>query len=309
MEPAGLEFLTPETEAVGEDIPHYCDLLLCRVSGHALEDDPFLAFDSPSGESEAKLDVCLYLSCVERGVEKPELYCSLCEESVEVNSVVPGLVVMLMVNSVVVAVIGGAVPDHFEAVLIEVPVFLHCYQEILIEPFAPAVSTGSDLEAFIYKILTGYHKVHEPFEGSGGVVCSVYVDMDSAAAVGFCSGLSESPYHILEGFDIIIGKLRGYELGCLRASATDRCITLAFPHPAFVIDNVVVIVSVLTACVMAVKNLSDYALCLCSGNVVHLDFNSECLLLDHLVHHVLILLKIRETLDFTGFVLLLLSVY
>ena len=190
-----------ETQAVLQYPEHQLSFLFLRKLCSALEEQAacrLFCFNGPGAHGQAELDVCLNLSGVGSAVEQPEFHSTFCKKSVEVDSMVPGDVIMGSIVCTGVPVIQAAVPDALHAVFRSHVVMLHGREKILIHFFAePAGTVGADVQGFIEQILSADRKIHQALEAVHGVPGSIHMYVDSAGTVCLSSVLPEKPDNLL----------------------------------------------------------------------------------------------------------------
>ena len=112
MQPGGLEFRASHAQTLGQHPEHEVVFLLLGVPGNGFEVEiVVVTVDSPCAHCQAELDVGFDAAGVSGSVEQPELHGALCEECMEVDSVIPGAVVVGGIHAAIVSVIRHAVPD------------------------------------------------------------------------------------------------------------------------------------------------------------------------------------------------------
>lgn len=122
MQASGLEFVTLHAKALNKYALHQSGFLLLRVGSAGLEVKILtLGFDSPCAHCKAELNIGFNLACMSSTVEQAEFHGAFREESVEVDSVVTGFIVMLMVNCAGVGMTSDyvlrGIPDSLQLVL------------------------------------------------------------------------------------------------------------------------------------------------------------------------------------------------
>ena len=127
------------------------------------------------------------------------------------------------------------------------------------------------------------HDVHKVADGLCGVVAFANVNVDSASAAwaALCACLSEQPDDFLQGFDVVVGEDRGDQFAFFCVRSVDAHVPLEFPNPALLVLASPAVISVLAGGVPCSGSevLSDLSRRFFSGDVVHLDFNSDGLVL------------------------------
>ena len=240
---------------------------------------------------QAKLDHRLEVTRVEpvllavcRGIklEKPEFNRVLREGRVEVEHVVPAVVVV--VASSVLAML-AFVPDirklaHGRGFL---PVDL--FQESGVHrPAVSALPPGIHLDGFGNLALMARHDVHQVADGLGRVPLGPDVDVDSAAPSGVAlhPGFPEGPHQPLQKLHVLVGQDRRDHFAFLVIRAADAYIPLELPFPALGIPGAPGHVAVPMRGVFAPaspKVGGGFLGSLLAGDVVALNLNPECLVL------------------------------
>ena len=141
---------------------------------------------------------------MKRAVEKSELDCTFCEKSMEIHTMVSCGIVMLMVYAPTVTVVCTAVPDFLCFFVREVLVLFHCIKECFVKLVTPAVFTITDFKSLIDQILPSCHEVYQSSERCRCVIGSVNMDVNTTAAMGFCSVLAKLSYNDLQELNVFI---------------------------------------------------------------------------------------------------------
>ena len=127
------------------------------------------------------------------------------------------------------------------------------------------------------------HDIDQVSDSLCSVVAFANVNVYSASAAWttLCSRLAEQPNDILQGFDVVVGENRGDQFAFFCVRSVDTHIPLEFPNPALLVFASPAVISVLAGCVPCSGSevLSDLSCRLFSGDVVHLDLNSDGLVL------------------------------
>lgn len=88
MQPGGLEFRASHAQTLCKHSHHQIVLLLLGVPADGLEVKVVVVtVDSPCAHCQAELNVCFDAPGVGGSVEQPELHGALCEECMEVESI------------------------------------------------------------------------------------------------------------------------------------------------------------------------------------------------------------------------------
>lgn len=142
MESAGFELFSNQSQAVPDDVDHDRYFLIRSVALHGMEHDLLFCFNGPSAESQAKLDVCLDFSCMESAVEKPEFNGTFGEVRVKVESMVPGFIVVGMIDPSTVVIVLTAVPDLLQRTSGEIFLFPDAVEQLGANRPAPLTCSG-----------------------------------------------------------------------------------------------------------------------------------------------------------------------
>lgn len=74
-------------------------------------------------------------------------------------------------------------------------VLFHCIKECFVKLVTPAVFTITDFKSLIDQILPSCHETYQSSERCRCVIGSVNMDVNTTAAMGFCSVLAELSYN------------------------------------------------------------------------------------------------------------------
>ena len=150
----------------------------------------------------------------------------------------------------------------------------------------PAILSGTpciDPDGSADLLFVRCHDVHKVADGLCGVVAFADVDVDpaSAAWAALCSCLAEQPDNLLQGFDVVVGEDRGDQFAFFCVRSVDAHIPLEFPNPALSVLASPAVISVLAGSVPCSGSevLGNLSCRFFSGDVVHLDLNSDGLVL------------------------------
>ena len=218
-------------------------------------------------------------------MEKPEFDRMFREGRVEVQHVVPAVVIM--VAPAVVTVL-ALVPNIRQLAHGLRFLFIDLLQKSGIHrPAVSALPPGIYLDGFGDLALMARHDVHQVADGLGRVPLGPDVDVDSAAPSGVAlhPGFPENPHQPLQELHVRVSQDRRDHLAFLVIRAFDAHVPLELPLPALGIPGAPGHVSVPVRSVFAPADSevgSGFLGCLLAGNVVALNLNSECL-----VFHVL----------------------
>ena len=215
-------------------------------------------------------------------LEKPKLDRRFGEGGVEVEHVVAAAVVV-MVPAVVLAVAG--VPDvckiRHGLGLSRVDLL----QESGVNRAAVAAHAAAvQLQGFRDQAFVAGHDVGEVSKALRGVALGSDVDVNSASSggVALCTCVPELSAKFLQGFNVLVGQDRCDQFAFLLVRPYDGNILLEFPLPALCVPGAPGTVAV-TACGVLVSAGSEEPCgdlcCLLAGDVVHLDLDSDGLLL------------------------------
>ncbi len=294
--PAGLELSAPEAQPLLQDVPHELPPLLRGQVPDGLEVEVgAFTVDSPGAHGEAELNVGLDLPGVGGAVEEPELHGALGEESVEVDAVVPGGVVVLVVDTTVISVVQRTVPHPLDVGLGLVGGLLHGLEHSGIHFPAPAVGAVSDLEGFVEEVLAADGEVQEAGQGFRRVVRAVHVDVDPAGPVGEGPGFPKGADHVLEIVQVFVLKNRRDHFAGVVASGVDLpAVVLPLGVDASVAHGLPGAALAVRGAVGLVVGADEPAggsevggddLCgLLAGDAGQLNLDAEVLLLHHFVH-------------------------
>ena len=86
----------------------------------------------------------------------------------------------------------------------EVLVLFHCIKECFVKLVTPAVFTITDFKSLIDQILPSCHETYQSSERCRCVIGSVNMDVNTTAAMGFCSVLAELSYNDLQELNVFI---------------------------------------------------------------------------------------------------------
>ena len=181
MKPAGLELVTDESEP--EHPAPESVFLIVRLG---LPGRGFLLGQGLMSDGQAKLNVCLDFSGVERPVEKPELDGPFGEGGMQVQPVVAGAVVMMVpsVGCFLIPEVGDAV-QRVRLFPIEV------LQEGGVRfPAVPAFPRGVDLKGAVNHVFLARHNVHQVPQCLCREAFGPDVDVDAAGFIGKGPGLA-----------------------------------------------------------------------------------------------------------------------
>ena len=197
VEPAGLEFVADEPEAEHPAPESVFLIVRLRLSGGG-----FLLGQCLMGHRQTELDVCLDFPGVEGAVEKPEFHRPFGEGGVEVEPVVPAVVVMFIPTKGCLDV-----PD--------VGKFCHGSGLLLVqfpeEGFICLLAVsgfpeGVDLEGMVDHIFLAGHQVYQVPQGFRGELLGTHMDVDPAGSVHHGPCFSQGPYHFLQLRNVVVGK-------------------------------------------------------------------------------------------------------
>lgn len=291
MEPAGLELVTGKTEAPAQYVGHEANFLLGSVVRGSAECGILVGFQCPCAHAEAELDVRFDLAGMKSTVEEAELDSALSEHSMEIEAVIAGGVVVVMVDASAVTAVCGAVPELFDAPSRETVLFgFHGVEEIPVGLLAPSVLTNPDLKRLIEKVLPSDEEACQSPKARGCVTAGSDVNVDPAGAVCLCSVIAERSDDFLYQFDVLISADRGNEFAGALTLVGDRSIGFAFPLAPVLVDDIVIIVGVPASGAdrpvsLFSENPCYDLLCVQSADAVHLDLDAECLCLNAFVLH------------------------
>ena len=285
----GLELVADESQS--EEPGAHCVLGVLGLLGLGAGGADFLCH---LAQCQAKLNVALELSGVEavllavgRGVEleEAELDRALGEGGVEVEHMVAAVVVVLVsaVGSTVAGVPNVRQLCHGGGLLA-----VDLVKEGGVDH--PAVGTHPtvvDCEGVGEELFVACHDVRQVAEGLRGVTLGSDVDVNTAASGGVALGsrLAELANQLLQGFHVAVGKDRGDHLALLAVGAVDAAVSLEFPFPTLGIPSAPGAVAVAVGGVLEAVSPEEVSCQLCgflSGDVVHLDLDSDGLLLHFL---------------------------
>ena len=202
---------------------------------------------------------------------------------------IPGGIVVLMVDPAVVVVVRGAVPDSFEAVRRLLGIILHFLQEGGGGLLAPAVGSGPDPEGFVEEVLSADRKLFEAGEAGGRVVRAVHVDVNPAGFVRHRAGLHElhedrpdiGEIFVLEdrgdNFTGVVPAPDGEPSGSGGSLGSDGTVAHGLPLSAFGIAGGVGVVTASDMAEALPEVFGDDLRGLLSGDAREFDFDSEVL--------------------------------
>ena len=228
MQPCGLEFRPAHSKSVDQNTGHQSGFLLLGVVGAVLEEFAVVvALDGPARHCKAKLDISLDFSSVGSSIEQPEFNSAFGEIGVKIDTMIPGLIVVRMVNRAVVAIIGCTVPHMLGSVPTLLSTLLHSFQQLRGDFVAPSVGSASNLQRLVEQILSSGSQVQQSSEAFGCVVGTIHMDMDSAGGVCHGTSLNQLSDDVLEVFDVFILENRRNNLtGIIRIGSDDAPIDL-----------------------------------------------------------------------------------
>ena len=278
VEPAGLEFF-PDKPQPEHPAPEGVFLVVrLRLSGGG-----FLLGQCLMGHRQTELDVCLDFPGVEGAVEKPEFHRPFGEGGVEVEPVVPAVVVMFIPTKGCLDV-----PD--------VGKFCHGSGLLLVqfpeEGFICLLAVsgfpeGVDLEGMVDHIFLAGHQVYQVPQGFRGELLGSHMDVNPAGGVHQGPGFSQGPYQFLQLRDVVVGKDGAYHFrpvvpgGALDLAAhlslrSDAGVAHGFPCPSLVIQGGVGIVgSAFIGAPSCSEETGHQVGSLFSRNPRHFHFNPE----------------------------------
>lgn len=228
MQAGGLELGTLHAQSVDQHTHHQGGFLLLGVTRAVLEElAVVVGLNGPSAHCKAELDVSLDLSGVGGPVEQPELHGALGEEGVEIDSVVSGHVVVLVVNGPAVTVICGAIPDTLGGFLALLAAGFHGLEEFGGDFVAPSIFPGTNLEGFVEQILSAGGEVQQSGQAFGGVIGTINMDMDATGSICHGSCLDQLTDDVLKILNVFVLKDGGYDLaGVVGAGTFDSAVAL-----------------------------------------------------------------------------------
>ena len=197
MLPAGLEFVSDQPKPKHPAPESVFLVVRLRLLGGG-----FILGQGLMGHRQAELDVCLDFPCVEGSVEKPELDGPFGKGGVEVEAVVPAVVVMFIPAKGCLDV-----PDVGEFVHGLGLFFVQLVKEGAVRLLAvSAFPQRVDLEGMVDHVFLAGHQVHQVPQGFRGELFGSHMDVDPAGGVHQGSGLSQGPDHFLQLRNVIVGK-------------------------------------------------------------------------------------------------------
>ena len=226
-------------------------------------------------------------------VEQPELHGALGEVGVEVDAVVPGGVVVLVIDAASIVVVGSGVPGSFH-VAVGADGVLHCPEEFGGHLVAPLIGTGTDLEGFVEQILSAGGEVDQAGQAFGGVLLAIHMDVDTAGAVGDCTGFPESSDDVLEIFQIFVledgsNQFAGVVVVGVHGAAVDLALGAdgsvghCFPGAVLAVGCAPGLVVGTDVAEGSTEVVGDDACGLLTGDAGEFDFYAEVLVLNHFV--------------------------
>ncbi len=256
--------------------------------GDFFEEQPVgVGFDGPCTHGQTELDIGLDLASVGGAVEQPELHGALGEVGVEVDAVVPGGVVVLVIDATCVVVVCPGVPGGFH-VAIGADGVLHRSEEIGRHFVAPTVGTCTNLKRFVEQILSAGGEVDQSGQALGGVLLAVHMDVNTAGAVGDGTGFPESPDDVLEIFQIFVLEDRGdqftgmimtcaHRAAVLLALSADGCVGHGLPCAVLTITGAPGLVVGTEVMGGGAEVVGDNGCCLLACDAGEFDFYAEVL--------------------------------
>ena len=205
MQAGGFELRPAHPQPVDEHSLHQGGFLFLGIVGNPLEVQIIvITVDSPSAHSQAKLDVSLDFSCMGCSVEQPEFDRPLGKESMEIDAVIAGGVVVAVADAAFVTVVPAAVPDVLGGVPALPAAAFHRPEQLGTDFVAPAVGPAADLKRFVEQVLPPNGEVQQTGEAFGRVVGTVHMDVDTAG--GVCHGplLDQCPDNVLQVLDVLV---------------------------------------------------------------------------------------------------------
>lgn len=157
-----------------------------------------LLYQRLMGNCQTQLDVAFDLPGVEGGIEHPKLNGSLAEHAVQIQRVIPGVVVMDIPPGIAV-VPQGLKLSHGLGVL-----QVHILQKTQVCLLTIALPVDLHIQRLVQQILLGRHDIDDVAQGLGIVPGRVHVDVDSAAVVYSGSAPAQLPHQLLDRLDVLI---------------------------------------------------------------------------------------------------------
>lgn len=293
MQASSLELRSLHAQPVDQHTHHQGGFLLLGVTGAVLKElAVVVGLNGPSAHCKTELDVSLDLSGVGGSVEQPEFHGALGKESVEIDAVVSGRVVVLVVNGPGVTVICGAVPDTLSGFLALLAAGLHGLEQFGGDFVAPSVLSGTNLEGFVEQILSASGEVQQSGQAFGGVVGTINMDMDAAGSICHGSFLDQLPDDVLKILNVFVLKDGGDDLaGVVGTSALDSAVALdlavdaaiahGLPSAALMVGGTVDFVVGADVPGSGAEVFGDNLCGILPGDAGQLDFDSEVLIFDH----------------------------
>lgn len=228
MQAGGFELGALHAQSVDQHTHHQGGFLLLGVTRAVLEElAVVVGLNGPSAHCKTELDVSLDLSGVGGAIEQPELHGALGEEGVEIDAVVSGRVVVLVVNGPAVTVICGAIPDTLSGFLALLAAGLHGLEQFVGDFVTPSIFPGTNLEGFVEQILSAGSEVQQSGQAFGGVIGTINMDMDAAGSICHGSCLDQLTDDVLKILNVFVLKDGGYDLtGVVGTSTLNSAISL-----------------------------------------------------------------------------------
>lgn len=129
MESGGFELRAVHPKPVDEHPLHQGGLLLLGVVGDFFEVEiVVVTVDSPGAHGQAELDISLDFACMGCAVEQPEFDRPLGKESVEIDTVVAGGVVVAVADTALITIVPRTVPDILGSIPTLSAIPFHCLE-------------------------------------------------------------------------------------------------------------------------------------------------------------------------------------
>ena len=128
-------------------------------------------------DSQAELDIGFDLAGMEGGIEQPELNGALGEYAVQIEPVVPGVVV------VVVSPGRAVIPERFQFLHGRGPFLVHLIQKAGVRFLTIVFPFHLDLQGFVEQVLLCRHDVDDVPQGGDRMGSGVHMDVDAAGVV------------------------------------------------------------------------------------------------------------------------------
>jgi len=191
-------------------------------------------------DRQAKLDVSLNLARVcECGVEHSELDRSFLENAMQVQCVVPALVVVL--PAAVITVVPEVLDRCKGLWLFTVDIF----NESVVYLFAEsACSVLVHLQGLEDQIFFRRHDVGDVANALGGMRCGIDVNVDPAGVVCLAAGGAEFSHQFLDCLDVGVLADRAYQLALLAAFHPDARVPNDLPVAVLAVGDFVGVVGV-----------------------------------------------------------------